>query len=832
MASVDEILAQAESELAQQSLQQPNTTIPTAPVAATQQAPWYAQAGYDIGTGALKAGWGLADLLTLPAVAGARALGADVPYFGATKVGTQELANLASKLGLQEGTKLQQIAEFATPIPGKGKLDMLKQAGLGLASYLGMKTGEAALPESPYAALAGALVAPAGIQASTRRLSKAAPAIEKIAGIVTGNEDALRRAAQQNVLKAIGSEGAQRVAEAVSPGMIYGTGGVPLTAAEIVQTPSSAIAQEAIRQTLEGGQVLTPAIEARGAALENALADIGITPQIGEMSLAMTDLAKEAAAQKAAKETSILKSLGLTPELRQQTQMERGATLLESLGKRQEVKAKDVREVWSKVPKKTPIDAVYALTQAQKDFNSFERLDKSGLSGAGNQVIDEVNYLLKRSDGRARLGEIKALRSKAGAAATEASGKNPREVALMNTLREDLDLIGVEQILTKKAGARATPIEKLKTAIAARAELGQTFQKGVVGELLKKRRFELTTKASDVVQKVLAKPENVAEIVGKFGANSAEAVTLRTELLSRLEKASNPTEFIGKNKNTFRKIFGSDYNKVTKYAQSVGQDAPLKEYANLSESAIPKNIFANNRATVRFMQTFDGTLVHDFAKSKFVNQKLLKKGIDSLDALNENRSIARTLFKNDFASVEALLKDKQIADSPRKLATLATKGQDWTNQMRTAYGTLMSARGVVGALKRGIGPLGMSSAAAGLTLGGPGALLSGLVGSAVGYGLQRIGNLRESQLNVLEAQIYANPSLLKLASAPPTPKNITSLTDQLVQLGLLSAKANATVISQSENKNIRQNVATDTSSNQSIDDILAAAESELGQPIL
>jgi hypothetical protein len=221
------------------------------------------------------------------------------------------------------------------------------------------------------------------------------------------------------------------------------------------------------------------------------------------------------------------------------------------------------------------------------------------------------------------------------------------------------------------------------------------------------------------------------------------------------------------------------------------------------------------------MQTFDGTLVHDFAKSKFVNERLLKKGVDSIEALNENRSIARTLFKDDFGSVEALLKDKQIADSPRKLATLATKGQSWTNQMRTAYGTLMSARGVVGALKRGIAPLGISGAALGFAAGGPAAFLTSIAGSAVGYGLQRIGNLRESQLNALEAQIYANPTLLKLASAKPTPENITSLTDELSQLAFLGTKASFG----------QKGESNETNTNVSVEDILASAESELEQSV-
>lgn len=159
---------------------QPTPTVPT-------ETPWYSpkQLGYDIATGALKAGWGLADLITTPGVALARAGGLDVPYFGISKMGAADLAALAPQVGIQEGTLPQQIVEFATPIPGGGKVDMAKQAGLGLASLLGMKAGESVapslLPESfqPYGGLIGALAAPAGAIGATKAATKIAPALEE-----------------------------------------------------------------------------------------------------------------------------------------------------------------------------------------------------------------------------------------------------------------------------------------------------------------------------------------------------------------------------------------------------------------------------------------------------------------------------------------------------------------------------------------------------------------------------------------------------------------------------------------------------------------------------
>jgi hypothetical protein len=137
----------------------------------------FGQGVYDIGTGALKAGLGLADLITTPGVALARAGGLNVPYFGISKMAAEDLAAIAPQLGLAEGSTPQQIAEFVTPLPGKGKVDMLKQAGLGLASYLGMKGAENIAPESSATQLAAALTAPTAVVAASRGLQKIAPSL-------------------------------------------------------------------------------------------------------------------------------------------------------------------------------------------------------------------------------------------------------------------------------------------------------------------------------------------------------------------------------------------------------------------------------------------------------------------------------------------------------------------------------------------------------------------------------------------------------------------------------------------------------------------------------
>lgn len=782
---------------------QPTPTVPT-------ETPWYSpkQLGYDIATGALKAGWGLADLITTPGVALARAGGLDVPYFGISKMGAADLAALAPQVGIQEGTLPQQIVEFATPIPGGGKVDMAKQAGLGLASLLGMRVGEkvapSLLPESlePYGGLIGALGAPAGIVVAGKGIAKVAPSVRQTSGVLLGSEEALQKAANEAVVRAAGQQGAERIAQAMSPAMTYGTAGTPLTAAELAQTPSMALAQAAIQQTPEGALILTPQIKERGEAITAALGDIGLVPQQGEMAAAMRDRAAQVAAQKLAQQEDILTQLGLTPEARAQTTAERGAALLESLQTRQTA-AQDVAEkAWQAVPGKTQLDVKDALSEALDSFDAFGKHAKADTSKSTKRIMADVRNIVENKQGITTVDELQDLRSAAGRAYIEASGANPRQQSLMTALRDSIDNAGIKYLYDQEAGVRGglpgtaktktdlDALTKLSTAIESTRTKYKTFGQGVVGDLLKMRKGELVTKASKALDKALKTPEGVEEIGTKFGKSSNEFLSVRAELLNRLEKAKDPASFISKHEDVFNKVFDKDVDAVRSYAKLVNADAPLEDYAKLSEAVIPKTIFADSKSVNTFVNEFKGTLVHDFAKSKFLSEKLLKRGTDPLNALKANKTIAKTVLGDDYTSVETLLKDKVIYDSPSKLAQLATKGQSWTHQLNTAFGAMMSARGLVNVLQRGIGAGGLSGAAYGAATGAPlTAIGASVMGLVAGYGLQRLGNLRASQLNSLEARIMANPTLLKLATAPATKANVKTLTDTMEQFGFFGAKA-------------------------------------------
>jgi len=757
------------------------------------------QLAFDIGVGPARGFAGLADIVAYPFAKGLEYVGAPIETFGASKLldalieSDKGLAGpgAAEILGVRPRTEVQEAIEFMTPGPGsKGKL--LKEAGLGLAAYLGSEAGQAAT-ESPAGAIAGAVAAPLTLQGALAGLRGLGRTVEPSLNVLLGKEEALKAVAENEVVKALGPEGATRLAVAQQvPELLTGAGGVPLTAAEIAQTPSMAKYQQGIRKMPGGDNLLEAAIAGREGEIKAAIERLAPTTQQGELAAMLRGTAEEAALSKQAQDAAILEKLGLTPEIAAQTKLERGASLLGSLGERKTTEKKLFEKLWENYPKTTKVDAAYALTQAERDFGTFERLEKTGLSSTGKEVLREVTNLLATKDGRIRVGELQALRSAAGTALKEASGKNPREVKLMNTLREDLDLIGVEQILTKNADAPKTAIEKWKEAISARRKFGETFERGVTGQLLKVRRLEPAVKASRAVDLILKAPENVSEILGKFGRQSDEATILRAEMLSQLEKQKNPTEFVGKYKDVLKQLFDADYKTVVKYAQQKGQKAPLAEYAKITEASIPNKIFADEQAASTFVSQFQDTPIIDYARGKFINERIIKSG-NALENLSKNTLIARQLFGDELPNIEKVIQDFALSKSPQQLEKLAVGRNSITSVAQSALGAIQNGRVAIQMLRSGkiTGPI------AGAVAGVPGivggstveAITGAVLGSRLGAWAVELANLREAKVNEFAAELLANPQLIKLASAPPTESNINALMELGARLGYFGAKA-------------------------------------------
>ncbi len=788
MDPIDAQIAALEAEIANELAMQATP----APIAAEPSGYGLRQLAFDVPTGVARAGAGLADVLSYPVVKGLEYAGAPVETFGLSKLLSAGAEAAAPTLGVRPETKAQELISFLTPSP-LSKAKLLGQAGTGLAAYLGSEAAQAVAPESEYAGLVGALLGPSAASTTARVAKGVVNKVAPTVGLIAGSDEALRNAAQAEVLANAGEEGAARLKLAQSlSSLSEGTGGVPLTAAEIAQTPSLAKYQQAIRQTQEGGNILTPAIETRQTELAAALNRLGVEPQQGDFALALRETAEQAATSKAAKEASMLETLGLTEQIKAATPTERGKLLRDAITERKDVADDLAEQAWLASPGDTKLDITAPLKATIDDFASFGELAKADIGEKAKRVIRKVEDVFANQNGIVTVDELQDIRSAAGRAMTEASGTNPRQARLMATLRENLDTAGIKYFYDQASGVRGglpgtastaidlNALEKLSDAIQKTRESKQLFSQGVVGEITAIRQFKPKLATSKVIDRAVANPENAEEILSKFGKDSVEATTVRAELLSRIDAAKNPTDFIGKNKQVLKTIFGGEYNTLVKYAQSKGRGAPFEEFSKITDTAIPNKIFADTAQATKFANSFKDTELFQYARSKFINTKLTKSG-DPLENLAKNKKIAEVYFPGDLPDLEAVLKDMQLAKSPQQLAAAATKGQSWTSQMSTTLGAIMSARGLLGVMKKGT------------VTGGVVGLGAGPIGSAAGavggYIASRIGSARESQLNELAAQFLANPSLLKFAKAPPTEQNVKTLLDRAAEMGYLGSKA-------------------------------------------
>lgn len=752
----------------------------------------------DIPIGMARAGAGLADILSYPVVKGLEYAGAPVETFGLSKLLTETAGPT---------TPTQEVVSFLTPSP-LSKAKLLSQAGTGLASYLGMKGAEAVAPESQYAGLVGALAGP-GLATGAGKLAGAGVrAVFPAVGIAAGSDEALRAAAQAEVLRQAGPEGIERLRLVQEmPELATGTGGVPLTAAEIVQTPSLAQYQQEIAKKAGATDILGAAREARGVELQAALERLGITPETGDFGIALQDAAEQAAKKKAASEGSILRSLGLTEEVKAATKTERGTALREAISTKMDDADNLASEAWRAVPKETKLDAADTLKKILTDFNNFDELDRAdAISDVPKlaRVLNQTEKYLQQNNGIITVGQLQGLRRAAGRAMTEASGKNGTAGKLMGDFRENLETTGLKYFYDQTAGvsgglpgtvATATDLnalQKLSTAIDRTREAKQIFSEGVVGEITALRRFKPKLKTSSVIDRALKNPENASEIVGKFGKDSVEATELRLEMLGRLDKATNPTDFLGRNKDTLKAIFGDDYAELNKFAQQKGRGTGLEQFERITDTQIPNKIFADVKQANAFMERFQGTELEQYARAKFIKSKLTKSG-NAIANLDANKKIAQRLFGADYDNLQKVINDLELSKAPSQLAKAASKGQSITSQSLTSLGAIAASRGTIALMKQAgpTAPSILGAVTGAIYGGGLVGSAAGLAGAAIGAGVRKAGQARELQMDKFVAEILANPSLIKFAAAPPTEANIRKLIDigQTSQRGALAARS-------------------------------------------
>lgn len=768
MSETDQLLAQAEAELAALQSQ-----------VAQQPEPSYGlkQGLYDVGVGSAKMFAGLGDLFATPAIAGLNLVGVPAKY-GALTSALNEQIGLSQEglqaVGLQPETPVQEYVQYALPI---GRTNKLAQAAFGTAAYAGGQIGKETIG-GPYGELIGALSAPAAILGGKALATKALSPITSSAKVALGNEEALRNLATREVERKIGQEGLAQIA-ALPEAQVLGTGGVPLTAAEIVQTPSLAKYQRSIALTEGGGDVLANATESRSQAITDALSGMGTTVQEGEFATALQQAAQKAKAAKVATEGNVLATLGLTEEGLGKTAVDVGEDLRTNITKRfDDVNAAE-KQAWDVVEgiKQEPINLTNPLTAFKKELTGYGRLTQQMMSPKTKLVLQNVNKIIANK-GVATINDLQDLRRAAGRILSETRDRT--EANLMRTLRSNLENEAISYLDDVKAsgsalggpgvrGTDAQALQKLSDAIIATREMYKTFGEEFTGLVTKKKGQKFAIRANKLVDKFIAEPDYAGELATKFGADSVENVLVREQMLARLAKSKKPAEYLDKYKASFQRVFGEDLSKIESYVTSKGIEAPLERFANIKESRIPAMIFADEAQTKQFIKEFGGTELADVAKGRFISE-YLSKPAKAADELAKREKIAQTLFGTDYPKVQRVIKDLEVSRVPAELESIGSKNQSITAQRGTALGEIMSGRGIISLMKKG-------GSAAGLLKGLP------LVGGLVENPIAQAGLRREASVNRFVAEILANPTMLNIAASAPTKANIDKLSLLMKTLG-------------------------------------------------
>lgn len=695
----------------------------------------------------------------------------------------------------------EEALQFMIPLPGK-KLDAAldltkaaniaaaKEAGLGLAAYGGQELGGWATGDSTAGRLIGALGAPMTLAAAPAAIKYGPEIGGRLMSSLKGSDEVLQEAVNKEIMSRLSDEELSRLVIAQqAPELLTSASGAKKTLAEITQSAPAAKYQQLILENQGGGGELAKALEARIEAPQKALSEMGVMPEQGEFATKLREAATDAAAAKAAKETEILTSLGL-PERAdlKPTNMEMGEYVQRGLIDRAEEDYLPVKEIWDNVNKSTQMDVAPQLMDAVNEFKQFDRLTKGRISPIAQATIDAAKKALYRKDGLITVKDYQGIRASANAALKNATNVTDQaEISLMNRLKNNLDNIDESAIIK---GGDGEQVAKLTDAIKATRDYYSVYGRGVVKDIIKKRGGELSIKASQVVNRALKYPENVAEIIGKFGKDANETMVLRYELLDRLGKEKNPTEYLARNKDLYQQAFDSDYKNLVNYAQSKGKGLTgFEEFVKASNANIPNKIFADEQAAGRFMDLFGGTEAEQFARAKFISARIApsSKG-NAIERLLENKKVAKKIFKNDYDNLEKLVADIEGAKSVDRLEVKSAKNQSVTKSRLTALGALMDERSTYskiakyGDITGAGGGLGLGVAAA----AGKGFLTSGLLGAAVAGAGAIAGNIaskeakkRLTRMDEIAATLISNPEMIKIAAAAPTEKNVTTLLDFL-----------------------------------------------------
>jgi hypothetical protein len=805
---MDEELQALEAELAQlrAAVNAPATSTTSADIPATVATGYggLKQLGADILFGVPKGVAGTIDILSYLPTKGLEYLGAPTETWGATKLVNAliesnqglEGPGAAEILGVRPSTKVQKAIEFMTPGPGgKGKLlpQLAKESGLGLLAYGGSELGEYATG-GPGGAIAGALAAPLSLQGAVGLGRMALSTLDEPRALLRGDEAAIQNAAVQEILDRAGPEGAARIAlaqELQTP--LMSPLGVPMTAAEVAQTPSLATYQYAMSKPEMGGQTLLDALAQRKEEQALAFGALGTQPQKGQLSEA---LRTKAAEQGVLKIDKAIKAIDLDLASRNLAATEAPSALLEPLGAEliTEIKtaAKEAKNAGRTAFKDPEVyNVAVDVPKIASDVNGLVkawRRDPSQRIGDGKIVkaikdlkdleTKEADFLGVKS--QARIGKLHDIQVELGRVISKGTpGERTQDQALA------LSIHGYIQNLIEKAPGS----EKLLDAKAKWKNYFDTFvydkERGVISPLK-----QALKKTPEKVVPFLSRESASVEALKKAGVGARQIETQKLSEFINLPTAEKKLAWIGRNRPA---LSGADFwpsiENAEQTLKATLEPGQLAEFAKVSEGQIPSQIFSDVGKARRFMKAVEGTQIEDLTRGKFIETLQTGRGTIA-DRLASQRNVAKTIFKGDYDRLKTIIDDIHGAALPERLKQLATGKQSITSQSQTTLGAIMNKRSLLRLAQNSKYISGIIGTTAGAA--GPGGWLGGiLVGGAAQAGAMKLGKKAEAveeRLNTTIAEMLAKPELIKFAEAPPTVKNVESFFKQASRLGYFGAR--------------------------------------------
>lgn len=764
------------------------------------------QLGQTLTLGLGRAGTGLLDVLAMPGRAAYTAVTGEEPTQPTYTERLESAVGAATGLPTEQ-TPTQALITGVTPLPGFGKLELAKDVGLNLLSYLGQQVGEK--QGGTAGGLVGALAAPTafltakgGTQKLLTKVGDLYNKAKESAKIVLGKEAAIERAAQREVLAQLTPEEKTLLAEMQkTEEVMTGTGGTMRSLAEIVPSAQVTQYQQAIGE-LPGAERLKQRLIDREQRVLSEVNKIGVPSEAGDIEAITQSAIQRADDTKDALSGGVIQKLGGKGPVEALAE-DRGAAIQQSLVERADQMKAQADEAWEKVKANFPGATVQVGDDLKNTLTDLDRNFAPMVQNTFGEGFTDIKRRLaqvvtKPGDeyGRLSLQDYTALKQLINGYVSSTTNNVAQAAALQ--LRDGLDTAVSRYAdeatqLGQAAGVQATEeLKAIRQANAATRRYKETFAdvtakegtgKQIVPKIVEKSRAGLVTKASDVMRLLKGAPENAEEIIRKFGKDASELTVLRQQLLADLDKAADPIKYLseGKNLAVYRAAFQNDFPDIRRLAVLKAKPTGYESYAKLSPATISTTVFKSPEQTAKFLRDFEGTALPEIAKNKFVQMMLKGKGPTA--NLQSYEKVGSTLFGADWPTVKGSLQDLESARMPGRTETAAVgKGKPATASRLIKKETIKANRTIYRLLDK----LSTKATVAG-------ALVEGASGGVMGFLLGNVfegkGRATEDMMNAAVGELLSNPSTIKLIQQPTTPENVVKLSQYLKQNLFPLAKA-------------------------------------------